>query len=115
MKSLGREEGVVWGQDPVLGEQGCVWGALPAPSPCTACTGMVFPSAWRAMEEFAVVAAHQELSQALLMDGTAHSADPRVSPAWLHLLWNSQSTRLGELLPFAGWVCDLCSYLAFPR
>lgn len=65
---------------PVLAK-GCVWIAR-ATSP--SCAGMVFPHVSRAMEEFSVVPAHK--SQALLMDCTAHTADPGVTIACLELL-----------------------------
>lgn len=70
-----------------LGSLWDVWSAratpLPAPSPCTACSGMDFPNVLRALEEFS---AHKQLSQALLMDCTAHKAHPRAIIAWLELL-----------------------------
>lgn len=94
----------MWSQDPFPGWNGstgvpraacgtcvvsgaCARAApLPAPSPCTACAGMVFPNVLRAMEEFPVVTAHKQLSQALPMDCIAHTADPRVIIACLELL-----------------------------
>lgn len=42
--------------------------------PGTAPAGMAFPNALRATEEFSVAAADRQLSQALLMDCTAHTA-----------------------------------------
>lgn len=46
---------------------------------------MVFPNVLRAMEEFSVFVAHKQLPQALLMDCTAHTAEPRAT-ACLELL-----------------------------